>query len=101
MLGKLVALLLYGALAVVLLAFIFSNRAATELSLFPLTFSLVMPLYVALSAVFLLGLLLGIVHSVSIAMRFRRRAMRDARLIRQLERELSMKAETHPQIGRS
>ena len=101
MLSMLAALLFYGALMMASLAFIFSNRGDVELFLMPLEYSIAMPLYIALLAMFVLGLVLGLAHSMVIRLRSRQRRLRDARLIRQLERELSMKAQTHPKIGQS
>ena len=101
MFTRLVALVSYTALLAVVLLWIFSNRNPVEMSLFPLEFSVVMPLYLVLSAVFILGLLLGLLHSMRVRLRAHRRAVRDARLIRQLERELAMKNESQPHIGAS
>lgn len=98
MIWRLVAVVFYAALAVALLAFIFANRTAVELSLFPLDIVLVMPLYIALAILFGLGLLLGLSYSAAIGLKYRRRAHREARLITQLERELARKSET-PRLG--
>jgi uncharacterized integral membrane protein len=94
MIIRLFAALCYAALAVILLSFIFSNRSLIDLSLFPLDLVLSMPLYVALSAVFVIGLMLGLSYSALLSIKYKRRAFHDKRLIVQLERELEHKPDT-------
>lgn len=91
MLGRLLASVFYGALAVAALAFIFSNRAPVEVSLFPFGLVAEMPLYLALTFVFVVGLALGLSYSALLAIKYRRLRVRDRRLIVQLEHELAEK----------
>ncbi len=91
MIVRLLAVVCYAALAVVLLAFIFSNRTLIDLSLFPLDLVLSMPLYMALSAVFVIGLMLGLSYSALLSIKYKRRSYRAQRLIVQLEREMEHK----------
>ncbi|MEJ0010060.1 MAG: lipopolysaccharide assembly protein LapA domain-containing protein [Alphaproteobacteria bacterium] len=91
MIARLLAVVFYALLAVILLAFIFSNRDVVEVSLFPLGVVAAMPLYFALALVFAIGLVLGLSYSLYLAIGFRRKRARDRRLIAQLERELEEK----------
>jgi uncharacterized integral membrane protein len=93
MLSRLLSLLCYAAVAAFLMAFVFANRQPVELALFPSDYVLSVPLYLALAALFALGLMIGLLYSASIALSAARKTRRDARLIAQLESELAAKSD--------
>ena len=100
MFGRLLTLVSYLALALLILAFVFANRAAVDVALFPTDWVITVPLYVALAALFALGLLLGLLHSAWLALRYRHRHRQQAKLIAQLESEMARKP-TAPQLPAS
>lgn len=89
MLARLLSLLAYAATAAFILIFVFGNRQMVDLALPLSDYTITLPLYLALAMVFAAGLLLGLLHSLTIAMKSKRCAYRDRRVIRQLEDALS------------
>lgn len=86
---RIVGIVGYGVLALLILAFIFSNREAVSVEFFPLGNSGEMPLYILLCIMFAVGLLLGLVHSASVWAGMRTRLKRSERAVNQLEKELA------------
>lgn len=89
MLTRLVGIACYAVLGFLILAFIFSNRHPVELELFPLAATAEMPLYIALSMVFAIGLLVGLLHSFLLWVRLKAQLRRANRSITQLERDIA------------
>lgn len=89
MLIRTIGILCYLALAVVVLAFIFSNRAPVTIELFPFTTITELPLYLVLSAIFVVGLGLGLLHSACVWFRMQRALKRASRAIAGLEKEIA------------
>jgi uncharacterized integral membrane protein len=87
LLFRIVGMLVYALLTIVILAFIFSNREAVSIDLFPFGTAAELPLYIALSALFALGLLIGLLHSATLWLSMRRKLARAQRAISQLEKE--------------
>lgn len=94
MLARVLAVLLYAALGFGILSFIFMNREAVSITLFPLPYQIELPLYVALSSLFVLGLLMGLLHSFTLWISYSRRLRRAQRTIAQQEQEIA--AKTNP-----
>lgn len=87
MLTRLLGVAFYLALAFFILAFIFSNRAPVALDLFPLPAQAHMPLYIALCAVFLAGLAIGLLYAATLWMGMNRRLAHYQRRVAQLEKQ--------------
>src|SRR5262245_30223917 len=68
MLGRILTLLGYTALGILILTFIFSNRDIVNIHLLPLSLEIEMPLFLALSLVFVLGLLIGLSYAGLVAL---------------------------------
>lgn len=75
--------------AAVLALFAASNRQAVALGLWPLPFVLELPLYLAVLAALLIGLIAGALYAWSAARDRRRTGRRHSRRIAALERELA------------
>jgi uncharacterized integral membrane protein len=60
---RILHLAFYTVLALVLLLFVLSNRAPMELNLFPLAGKVTLPAYATIAIFFVLGLLIGVLHS--------------------------------------
>lgn len=86
---RIVGIVGYGILALLVLAFIFSNREAVSIEFFPLGSSGEMPLYIVLCIMFVAGLLLGLLHSASVWASMRSKLKRSERAVSQLEKELA------------
>lgn len=91
MVARLLWVIFYTILALILLAFMAMNRATVSVRILPFVDRMEMPLFVALSAVFMFGLLIGLsfaaIHSLTTAQRNRRQS----RAIIELEKELANK----------
>lgn len=96
MLFRLLAVLFYAALGVLVLTFIFSNRAPIELDLFPLERTAVLPTYAALALLFGAGLVLGLFYSLTLWLSCQRHLRIARRSIAQLEQEVAAKSEAKP-----
>jgi len=68
---KLLTLLAYGVLGFVLVLFVLSNREPIALGLYPFSGSIELPAYAALSALFALGLFIGLFYSVAVSLHHR------------------------------
>jgi uncharacterized integral membrane protein len=88
LIARLFAAACYIMAAILVLAFIFSNREAVQISLFPLGATAEMPLYLALCMVFVLGLSLGLIYSFVLWFSLRGRIRRAERAADQLEKEV-------------
>ncbi len=86
---RVVGIVCYAFLALLILAFIFSNREAVSVEFFPLGKSGEMPLYILLCVMFTVGLLLGLLHSASVWAGMRSKLKRSQRAVDQLEKELA------------
>ncbi len=91
---RVVGIVCYAFLALVILAFIFSNREAVSVEFFPLGNSGEMPLYILLCVMFVIGLALGLLHSASVWAGMRTKLKRANRAISQLEKEIQAKSST-------
>jgi uncharacterized integral membrane protein len=89
LLFRIVGIGCYLALGFLILGFIFTNRAPVSVELFPLGATGEMPLYVVLCSLFVVGLLLGLLHSAAVWLRLQRRVRRAERAIAQLEKEIA------------
>lgn len=89
---RIVGMVGYGVLALLVLAFIFSNRHAVSVEFWPLGSSGEMPLYIVLCIMFVIGLLLGLLHSASVWASMRAKLKRSERAVSQLEKEIAVKA---------
>lgn len=81
----------YFALTVLILGFIFTNRMPVEVSIFPLGHTQEMPLYVLLAILFAAGLMIGLLHSLSVWSSMRSKLKRSERAVAQLEKEIAVK----------
>lgn len=85
---RLLGTVCYAAAAIVILLFIFMNRETVSITVLPLSAPVEAPLYIALAAMFALGLLIGLVHSAFLSLSFGRKLRRQSRALEQVEREL-------------
>ncbi len=86
---RIVGIVGYGVLALLIIAFIFSNREAVSVEFWPLGSSGEMPLYILLCVMFVAGLFLGLLHSASVWASMRTKLKRSERAVSQLEKELA------------
>ncbi|MFM9890567.1 MAG: LapA family protein [Rickettsiales bacterium] len=86
----------YAAAAILILLFIFMNRETVSITLMPLSAPVSAPLYIALAAMFGLGLLIGLIHSALLSLSYGRKLRRQTRALEQVERELSRLAPPGP-----
>ena len=93
---RIFGMLCYAALAVVILAFIFTNRTPVAVEFFPIGGSGEFPLYLVLSVVFCAGLVIGLLHSATLWLGMRGRLRRADRAIAQLEQEIAAKPPIRP-----
>jgi len=91
---RILGVVCYALLAVVILGFIFSNREPVAVEIFPLGQTNEFPLYVLLCVMFCAGLLLGLLHSITVWAKLRRHLARATRAISQLEKEIAAKPPT-------
>ncbi|MCE3005853.1 MAG: LapA family protein [Alphaproteobacteria bacterium] len=85
---KIFHLSFYAVLALVLLLFILSNRAPMELNLFPFASKVTLPAYATIAIFFVLGLMIGLLHSFWRGIGFWREK-------RNLEKQLRSYQKTH------
>jgi uncharacterized integral membrane protein len=87
--GRVVAWIVGLPLAVVVVVFAVANRQTVELDLWPLPYSIDLPIYLAVLVPLLLGLLLGAAFMLPPLVAARRRARHERRRAESLERQAS------------
>jgi uncharacterized integral membrane protein len=93
MLLRLLTVLFYTVLGVIVLGFIFSNRAEVAITI-PFIAEITAPLYVALVLTFALGLLIGLSYAALLSLGAMRRERRQRRAINALEKEVAVQQTT-------
>lgn len=86
---RMLGTVLYAVAAVAILAFIFMNREPVSITFLPLATPITAPLYLVLSAVFILGLMIGLLYSASLALHYERKLRRQSRALEHMESELT------------
>ena len=93
MLSRLFLAFFYCSIGLLLIAFMALNREAVALQLIPFTARVEMPLFAALSIVFVAGLLIGLCWGALQSLIHGGRNRRQVRAIAELEKELASKVE--------
>ena len=86
----------YSLIGLFLIAFMAINRDAVSVRILPFLDPLAMPLFAALSAMFMLGLMIGLSFAAVQSFSHSRRSNRQARAIAQLEKELAATSTQQP-----
>lgn len=88
---RIIGIVCYATLAIIILGFIFNNRMAVAVDFWPVGSTGDMPLYILLCIMFVIGLLIGLIHSASVWAGMHRKLKRAQRAITQLEKEIAAK----------
>ena len=91
MLARFLWVVFYTALGLAVLAFMAMNRASVSVRI-PFIDAWDMPLFGALTAMFMLGLMIGLSFATMQWISYTRRIRRQARAIEQLEKELAQRS---------
>jgi uncharacterized integral membrane protein len=91
MLSRLFWAFFYTSIGLLLIAFMALNRDSVSLQLIPFTARLQMPLFAALSIVFVLGLIIGLSWGAVQSLTHGKRQRQHHRAMAQLEKELARK----------
>ena len=97
MLTRLLTVAFYTVLGVLVLGFIFSNRADVAITI-PFVAEIDAPLYVALSLTFALGLLIGLSYAAILSFSAMQRERRQRRAITALEKEVTARGIAKPGV---